>query len=78
MDRVAVSIPLANRPGVFAILTPAAGERVKYMKLYATSSGGVVAETITRTRRPLTDYDEDYRLAIFGITPSGGLATNTP
>jgi hypothetical protein len=75
---ISASVPVTNRPGVFAVLHPQVAKafREGYMKLFERGDQ-IVVETITRARKPLTYYDPEYRLVFFAIDQNGNLVTET-
>jgi hypothetical protein len=71
-----VSVPVANRPGVFAVVTQRTAKTLRegYMKLFERK-GDIVVETITRARRSLFSLDDSFRLVFFAIDQNGNLVT---
>lgn len=56
-----------NRPGLYAIVTPEVAARIAqgHMKLFWSDQGTCVVETITRSRRPLVEFDPSVRYVFF-------------
>ena len=73
---LSASVPVTNRPGVFAIVKPAVAQafREGYMKIYERG-GDIVVETITRARKPISAYDPCVRIVFFAIDQDGSLVT---
>lgn len=72
MDRLMGMVEIRNRPGLFAVVDPAVKQRIEQgsMKLYM-SSRGVVVETLSRHRFPLSRYDAGYRVVCVAISKGG-------
>ena len=76
MDRL---IPVRNRPGVFAVVSVSASERLAdgMMKLYQDTNGIVWVETITRARFALTKMDAFHRKVFIAVGENGQLITES-
>lgn len=79
MDGVSPVLPIQNRPGMYAVLSPEAAQALKdgCMKLYFSPNRGAEVELITRTRKPLAIYDPQFRL-IFAVIHDGKLYMEAP
>jgi hypothetical protein len=75
---IAASVPIANRPGLFAVVRPETAKTIRegYMKVFERN-GEVVIETITRARKPISAYDPCVRIVCFAIDGDGRLVTET-
>ncbi len=80
MDGVNPLLPISNRPGLFAVVTREIGETLAkgYMKLYWTPHNIVLVETITRNRKPLANWDPDYRVVFVALDQDGRLTWEGP
>jgi len=73
---IAASVPVANRPGLFAVVRQETAKTIRegYMKVFERN-GEVVVETITRARKPISAYDPCVRIVFFAIDQNGNLVT---
>jgi len=72
-------IPVQGRPGFFAVLSDDAASTITlgHMKLFWSETHGVVVETITRSRKPLSHLDNQYRVVFFALDQENRLVINS-
>lgn len=73
----AALVPIRNRPGWFAVLSPEAAETISrgYMKLFCTH-GKIEVETVTRTRKSLSTVDSGFRVVFLAVDQHGNIVTD--
>jgi hypothetical protein len=70
-------VEVTNRPGCFAVLNEQTARRLQlgYMKLYEDKNG-VVAETASRNRIPLSVMQHDVKYVFAAIDQAGRLTVS--